>query len=365
VWNYNDEIHCRSAAEGEVNMALTEKNFGRTAEGIECKLYTIRNRNGMEASVTDFGAILVNLLVPDKSGKLTDVVLGYDDVSGYLNNPCYYGATIGPNANRIANAEFTLEGKTYSLDANDGGNNLHSHVEEGYHKRVWSAETKENSVIFTVTDKDGAMGFPGNKTLQVTYSLDDNNALTISYYGDSDQKTVLNPTNHTYFNLNGHDSGSIVTHELWLGANAYTPIVAGAIPTGEIAAVAGTPMDFTVAKVIGRDIDRDFEQLTLTGGFDHNWVIDGYDGSLRHCATLKAAASGIEMRSFTTLPGIQFYAGNGMKEDMGKSGALYNKRHGLCLETQFYPDSVNEPDFPSCIFGDGKEYHSVTVYQFI
>ena len=208
------------------------------------------------------------------------------------------------------------------------------------------------------------MGFPGNKKVSVEYALDEENALTLTYHGISDKRTILNLTNHTYFNLDGHDSGRIEEHELWLGASCYTPVLPGAIPTGETAPVKGTPMDFTVPKKIGKDIGEDFRQLALTQGYDHNWVIDGWDGSLRHFATLKAPVSGRVMKAYTTLPGFQFYAGNCITEEKGKGGAAYGPRMGLCLETQYYPDSVNHPEFPSCIFGEDKEYTSVTVCQF-
>jgi aldose 1-epimerase len=271
---------------------------------------------------------------------------------------------IGPSANRIAGASFAIDGETYSLDVNDGKNNLHSHREKGYHKQLWAVETGENAVTFSLEDKDGSMGFPGNKKISVTYTLEENNTLRLHYHGTSDKKTVLNLTNHSYFNLDGHDSGRIEEHELKLEASCYTPIVAGAIPTGEIAPVAGTPMDFTSAKKVGRDIEADFEQLKLTGGYDHNWVIDGWDGTLRRFATVKGAKSGRVMEAYTTLPGFQFYAGNGIAEIQGKGGVTYGHRMGLCLETQYYPNSANQPEFPSCIFGAGREYDSVTEYRF-
>lgn len=213
---------------------------------------------------------------------------------------------IGPNANRIGGAKFELDGVSYQLDVNDGPNNLHSHIDKGYHKLLWTAETTDNSVTFSLEDKDGNMGFPGNKKVQVTYSLSEDNALTLHYHGSSDKKTVMNFTNHTYFNLDGHNSGSIENHELQLNASCYTPVVAGAIPTGEIAPVAGTPMDFTSSKVIGKEINEDFEQLKLTSGYDHNWVIDGWNGEVKEFAVVKAPKSGRVMKAYTNLPGVQF-----------------------------------------------------------
>ncbi|MBO5282027.1 MAG: galactose mutarotase, partial [Lachnospiraceae bacterium] len=320
-------------------MSITKRNFGTDQQGREVTLYTLENANGMNAEVTDLGAILVNLYVPDKDGRLEDVVLGFDSAAGYLKNGSFFGATVGPSANRIGGASFTIDGTTYQLDVNDGPNNLHSHMEKGYHKQLWEAQTGENSVTFTITDTDGNMGFPGNKVLQVTYTLDEENGLTLHYHGTSDKKTILNPTNHTYFNLNGHKSGNIEGHELQLLASHYTPVVEGAIPTGEIAAVAGTVMDFTQPKAVGRDIRADFRQLLLTQGYDHNWVVDGWDGELRKIAVVTAPESGRRMVTYSTLPGVQFYAGNCISPEPGKDGAFYDKRSGLCLETQYYPDS--------------------------
>lgn len=345
-------------------MSITKRNFGTDQQGREVTLYTLENANGMKAEVTDLGAILVNLYVPDKNGRLDDVVLGFDSAAGYLKNGSFFGATVGPSANRIGGACFTIDGATYQLDVNDGPNNLHSHMEKGYHKQLWDAQVGENSVTFTITDTDGNMGFPGNKVLQVTYTLDEENGLTLHYHGTSDKKTILNPTNHTYFNLNGHKSGNIEGHELQLLASHYTPVVEGAIPTGEIAEVAGTVMDFTQPKAVGREIRADFRQLLLTQGYDHNWVVDGWDGELRKIAVVTAPESGRRMITYSTLPGVQFYAGNCISPEPGKDGASYDKRSGLCLETQYYPDSIHQPQFPSCVFGEGRDYESTTVYRF-
>ena len=343
-------------------MAVTKRDFG--VEGQQATLYTLENSKGMKAEVTDFGAILVNLYVPDAKGNVDDVVLGYDSLTGYLSNGSFFGATIGPNANRIANAKFTIDGVEYQVDINDGPNNLHSHMQDGYHKKLWAAEVGENSVTFTVTDEDGYMGFPGNKEFSVTYTLDEENGLTLHYHAKSDKKTIMNPTNHTYFNLDGHKAGSIEGHSLLLKASNYTPVVKGAIPTGEIASVKGTPMDFTELKEIGKEINEKVEQLRLTMGYDHNWVVDDWNGELRHIATVVAPVSGRVMHTYSTLPGVQFYAGNCIGADTGKEGAAYGRRCGLCLETQFYPNAVNTPEFPSCVFGGDTEYDSVTVYRF-
>ena len=232
--------------------------------------------------------------------------------------------------------------------------------------KVWDVvEEGENFVTFTIQDADGNMGFPGNKVMSITYSLDEENALTLKYHGTSDKRTVLNPTNHTYFNLDGHGSGSVEAHKIVLNADYFTVTTPDSIPTGEIVSVKGTPMDLTEEKVIGAEIGADYDQLVWAGGYDHNWVINGWDGTLREFATVTAPVSGRKMIAYTTLPGVQFYTGNFIASMAGKDGAVYDKRSGLCLETQYYPNSINIPTFPSCVFGEGREYDSVTVYKFV
>ena len=345
-------------------MTVAKEKFGVTKDGKAVTLYTLTNKNGMKAQVTDFGAILVNLYVPCADGSLLDVVLGFDNVSQYEVNGSYFGSTVGPSANRIGGARFTLDGVTYQLPVNDGANNLHSDADLGYHKLLWDAEVSGEEIIFTICDEDGYLGFPGNKTLSVAYALTDDNALTIHYHGTSDKRTIFNPTNHTYFNLNGHGNGNILEHAMQLHAASYTPVVAGAIPTGEIAYVEGTPMDFTKERIIGVDIDADFEQLNLTGGYDHNWVIDDWNGELKEFAVVKADKTGLTLYAYTTLPGVQFYAGNFITSQTGKGGVTYEKRDGFCLETQYYPNTINTPQFPPCVFGGDKDYESTTVYRF-
>lgn len=347
-------------------MAITveTKNFGKSRDGRDIILYTMKNAKGMEASVMNLGAVLVELKVPDTDGSVEDVVLGFDSGEKYYSNPSFFGAVIGPHANRIGGASFVLDGVDYHLAVNDNQNNLHSDFQKGYHVQLWEAEMRSDGVTFSLQDADGNMGFPGNKRIEVTYTLDEENGLTLRYHGSSDKRTILNLTNHSYFNLEGHAAGKIEGHVLWLKADSYTPVAAGAIPTGEIASVKGTPMDFTTEKVVGQEIDADMEQLRITGGYDHNFVITGADGSLQHIATVKAPKSGRVMKVYTTLPGVQFYAGNFIDEQTGKGGVIYNKRHGLCLETQYYPDTVHHDNFPSCVFGGGKDYDSVTVYRF-
>ena len=346
-------------------MAVTKESFGVTKCGKNINKYYISNSRGMKAGVINYGAILVDLFVPDKNGKISDVVLGYDTLEPYFENGSCFGATIGPNANRIGGASFELDGQRYQLAVNDGANNLHSDGNLGYHKKVWEAKEGENSVTFSLFDADGSMGFPGNKKVEVTYTVTEENELKIHYKAESDRNTIINMTNHTYFNLAGHDAGKIYDHKLQLLASSYTPVVAGAIPTGEIAPVKDTPFDFLAGKKVGEEIGADNEQLKLVLGYDHNWVIDGADGTLREFATVSEETSGRVMKCYTDLPGVQFYAGNCIGETTGKGGAVYGPRSGMCLETQFYPDTANKPQFPSAVFGPGRKYDTTTVYQFV
>lgn len=343
---------------------MRKELFGTTKDGKEIYRYWLENSKGMRAGVINFGAILVNLFVPDGKGNVDDVVLGYDELDPYFDNGCFFGATVGPNANRIGGACFELDGKRYQLDDNDGGNNLHSHMEQGYHKRVWEVEEGNDSITFSLKDADGSMGFPGNKEVSVTYALTEENELKIRYQADSDQNTIINMTNHTYFNLAGHGKGKIYDHVLKLKASCYTPIIKGAIPTGEIVSVTGTPFDFTEGKRIGEEIEADNEQLKLTGGYDHNWVIDDADGTVRKFADVTEPVSGRHMEAFTDLPGVQFYAGNSITDQTGKENAKYGLRSGLCLETQYYPDTANKSQFPSAVFGPDRKYDSTTIYKF-
>lgn len=346
-------------------MRVRKELFGKTKSGEEIYRYWLENSRGMKAGIINYGAILVNLMVPDKDGKVEDVVLGYDTLEPYFENGCFFGAVIGPNANRIGGASFTLEGQTYQLAENDGKNNLHSHKELGYHKRVWKVSEGENSITLFLEDEDGSMGFPANKKVRVTYTITEENEIELQYEAESDKNTIINMTNHTYFNLAGHNKGQIYDHMLELKAAAYTPALPGSIPTGEIAPVAGTPFDFTQGKRIGEEIEAEDEQLKLAGGYDHNWVIDGFDGTLREFAVVTEPVTGRCMKAYTDLPGVQFYAGNFITEQAGKGNARYDKRCGLCLETQYFPDTANKPEFPSAVFGPEKKYQSRTIYKFI
>ena len=346
-------------------MEIVKEKFGTTKCGKDVYAYTLSNAGGMQAKIINFGANLISLLVPDRNGNLEDVVLGFDKLEDYYGNNSFFGATIGPSANRIAGACFEIDGQSYQIDANDGENNLHSHIEEGYHKRVWDVTETENGLVLSVEGKDGEMGFPGNKKVTVTFSLSDDNALKLSYHVTADANTIVNMTNHTYFNLAGHKAGRIEDHLLKINASHYTPVVPGAIPTGKIAPVEGTPMDFTKMKPIGQDINADCEQLKIGQGYDHNFVIDGADGTLREIAEAEDPKSGRKMKVFTDLPGVQFYAGNCIAEETGKENTAYGPRKGFCLETQFYPDNIHHPNFPQAVFGPGKDYDSVTIYQFV
>jgi len=345
-------------------MSVTKKNFGKNENGQEVTLYTMKNKNGMVAEVTDYGAILVNLFVPDKAGNVDDIVLGFDKVDGYFGNGSFFGATIGPNANRIADACFSIDGVRYQLAVNDNQNNLHSDEKIGYHKRMWAAECGDNKVVFTLTDEE-TMGFPGTKQVAVTYELTDDNEVKISYEADSDKKTLINMTNHTYFNLVSHDAAPIHDHQMCILASHYTPVVAGAIPTGEIAPVEGTVFDFRKPMAVGDHVEDDIEQLKLVEGYDHNWVIDDFDGKMKKVAVVTEPTKGRTMEVYTDLPGVQFYAGNCIKPETGKGGASYGKRSGLCLETQAFPDSVNRENFPDVIYGPDRRYETTTIYKFI
>jgi len=348
-------------------MSITKESFGVMKDGTEITAYTIINGKGMEATVINFGAILTKLIVPNKAGEKADVVLGYDSLESYYDNSSFFGATIGRSANRIADAKFSIDGVEYKLVVNDGPNNLHTDFDKGIHKRAWEAKVDEssNSVVFFISEEDGETGFPGKMDLSVTYSVTEDNELKINYLGASDKKTLMNCTNHTYFNLSGHDSGDIHDEKLQLIAQRYTPVVAGAIPTGELASVKGTPFDFTEPKRIGDEIDTDNEQLKLVQGYDHNWVIDNYDGKMKKVALVIDEKAGRSMEVFTDLPGIQFYAGNCIADTVGKNGVKYTKRNALCLETQYFPNSINEAAFPQPVLDVGEQYNTTTVYRFI
>ncbi len=347
-------------------MAVKREFWGEATNGAPIYAYHLTNNSDMEVVVLNFGATIRNIFVPDKDGNRVDVALGYDDYKEYFGNDCFLGATVGPTANRIANAKYSIDGREFILPINDGPNNLHTDMNNGFHKRVWDAEEGDNFVKFTLKSDDGDMGFSGNRVFELTYTLTDDNALSLHYHATSDAKTLINMTNHTYFNLSGHNAGSILDHTMKMNSSFYTPVIdSAAIPTGEIASVEGTPFDFREEKTIGRDIDADNEQLKFVGGYDHNYVIDDADGTRRTFCTVSSPKTGITMQCSTTLPGFQLYVGNFLKHGNGKGGAVYKARDGFCLETQFYPNSIKEPGFPDSVFGPDREYDTVTVYQFI
>ena len=333
--------------------------FGTLPSGETATLYTLCVGR-ISAAVTDYGAALVRLFVPDSEGNLADIVLGYDDCNGYrtANGACL-GATVGRNANRLQGASFLLNGATVSLNANDGPNNLHSGPDH-YHLRLWKTVSySDTSVTFALTSPDGDQGFPGNADIQVTYKLDPKGGLHIIYDAVSDQDTVFNLTNHSYFNLAGHDqTDKAMDQILTIPGRFFCPDDAQNIPTGELRSVAGTPMDFRSPKPISKDINADYEPLHLQGGYDHNWEVFCIP-----CAYLQDPVSGREMAVYTDCPGIQLYTGNFLDEH-GKNGIYYGKRSGVALETQFYPDALHHADWPQPVTKAGEHYHSETIYSF-
>ncbi|MCR4922979.1 MAG: galactose mutarotase [Lachnospiraceae bacterium] len=345
-------------------MSVEKKEFGKTKEGKVISLYTISNGR-VSVSVTDYGANIVSILAPNDRGEIKDIVMGYDEVERYFDNSFFFGACIGRNANRIANATFSLDNKEYKLKANEGTNNLHTDIDNGFHKVMWDAATEDNAVILTRESPDMENGFPGNVKVKITYSLTMANEVKIEYEALSDKKTIFNPTNHSYFNLGGHDAGEEAVNETTLNIKAshYTPVFKGAIPTGEIASVEGTPFDFTKPKKIGQDIAADNEQIEISGGFDHNYAIDGYDKTIREVA--KASYDGRTMLVYTDLPGIQFYSGNFITGDSGKNGAKYSKRGAFCLETQYFPDSINQEGFEKPVIEANVPFKTTTIYQIV
>lgn len=349
-------------------MGVSERKFGELPTGEDVSIFRLENKSGAYAEVTAFGANLVSICVPDKDGKLTDVLLGYDELAGYEKNGCFFGAIIGRNGNRIANAKFSIYGKEYQIAANENENNLHSGP-EGFEKKLWDVEEKcdeKNSVTFSRISPDGENGFPGEFKVSVKYEFSDENKLSIVYRGICDQPTVANMTNHAYFNLAGEGSGQILDQYLTIHAQNYTPVVdCKSIPTGEYAPVAGTPMDFRKPKKIGLEIEADFEQLKFTGGYDHNYVADNYaKGNIRPIASAYSEETGIVMDVATDCPCVQFYAGNFIIHEEGKGGHVYGKRDGFCLETQVEPNAVNEESFHSPILEEGELYSSTTSYTF-
>jgi aldose 1-epimerase len=328
---------------------VTRKHFGIGPTGEDVYLYTLANKNGVEVSITNFGGAITSIKAPDRNGVFADVVLGYDTLDDYVKNPRYFGALIGRYANRIAGGKFSLNGVAYQLAQNNGANHLHGGT-QGFDKRVWDSAEIESGVILEYFSKDGEENYPGDLDVAVTYSLNDQNELRIEYQANTDKDTIVNLTNHSYFNLAGH--GTILDHELTLHADSYTPVSDDLIPTGEIRSVDEN-MDFRKGRAIAH------------GGYDHNFVLQDQDGSLRLVARLREPVSGRVMEVLTTQPGIQFYSGNFLDGSLiGKGGVAYQKYAALCLETQHYPDSPNHPNFPSTVLRPGETYNEITVYKF-
>jgi aldose 1-epimerase (EC 5.1.3.3) len=347
---------------------MSRESFGTLPDGTPLELFTLRNRSGMEVKVTNYGGIITELKVPDRNGKLDDITLGYSSIDGYLKESPYFGALIGRYGNRIGKAQFTLDGQTYKLPANDGPNTLHGGP-KGFDKVVWNAEPferdGERGIVLTYTSPDGDQGFPGTLNARVTYTLTDDNELVFEYHATTDKPTVVNLTQHAYFNLAGDGSGDILGHELVINADRYTPVDGGLIPTGELASVEGTPFDFRTKTAIGARIDADDEQIKRGGGYDHNFVLNRDGDGLVLAARVEEPTSGRVMEVFTTEPGLQFYSGNFLDGSItGKNGHVYQKRSGFCLETQHFPDSPNKPEFPSTRLDPGQTYESKTVYKF-
>jgi aldose 1-epimerase len=339
---------------------IERESWGTTPEGEPVERYTLTNSRGMSASLIPYGAILTALRVPDRHGAPADVVLGFDTLDGYLGDHPYFGSAVGRVANRIARGRFTLNGREYHLAVNNGPNHLHGGI-VGFNHRLWTAELVGDSVRLSYVSPDGEEGYPGTLSSTVTYSLTEENELRLDYHATTDADTPVNLTNHSYFNLAG--SGAILDHELTLMADRYTPVDDTLIPTGEIAPVRGTPLDFTTPHAIGARIAR--VPGPAPGGYDHNFVLNGGGGALALAARVREPGSGRGMEVLTTQPGVQFYSGNFLDGSLaGKGGTRYQKHEGFCLETQHFPDSVNHPEFPSTILRPGETYAHTTIYRF-
>ena len=359
---------CLIAVVACAQAGVTKNSFGKTSTGEEIDLYTLRNSNGFETQITNYGAIVVSLKTPDRNGRFDDIVLGFSDLESYLKPHPYFGAIVGRYGNRIAKGRFRLDGVEYKLAVNNGENHLHGGI-KGFDKVVWTGReltTKAGpAVVFTYLSKDGEEGYPGNLRVSVTYTLTTKNELRIDYSATTDKNTVINLTHHSYFNLLGEGKGDILNHHVRIAANRFVPTDAGSIPTGELRRVIGTPMDFLRFMPIGKRINQDYEQLKLGNGYDHTFVINGRPGVLRFAASAYEPSTGRLLEVWTTEPGMQFYTGNFLDGTVtGKSGEPYPRRSGFCFETQHYPDSPNQPAFPTTTLRRGATYRSTTIYKF-
>ncbi len=348
--------------------SMEKKSFGKAPDGTEVFLYTLRNKNGIEAEITNYGGTVVSLRVPDRDGKLADIVLGFDSLSSYVKDSPYFGALVGRYGNRIGKGEFELNGTRFKLAINNGANHLHGGI-RGFDKVVWTADERESSpgksLVLHYASRDMEEGYPGTLSVKVVYSVTDSNELKIEYSATTDKPTVVNLTHHSYFNLAGAGNGDILAHELFIDGDRFTPVDSGLIPTGELRSVKGTPMDFTTPVLIGTRIDSPYDQLQKGGGYDHNWVLNKAANTYAVAASAYEKTSGRVMEVLTTEPGLQFYSGNFLNGTLiGKDGKRYGKRSGFCLETQHFPDSPNKPQFPSTVLNPGQVYSSTTAYRF-
>jgi aldose 1-epimerase len=349
-------------------MSVTPHLYGTLSDGTAVEAFAVRNGNGIAVTVITYGGIIVSIETPDRDGAMGDIVLGFDDLAGYLASHPYFGAVVGRYANRIAGGSFSLDGRTYTLAVNNGPNHLHGGV-RGFDAVVWTAEPIDRSdgagVVLRYGSPSGEEGYPGNLQVTVTYLLTDDDALIIDYAATTDAPTPVNLTQHSYFNLAGDPTHDILDHVLTMDANRYTPVDNQLIPTGELASVTGTPFDFSTPHPIGERIDADHEQLRIGNGYDHNFVLTANGGDLARAATVFEPVTGRTLEVLTTEPGVQFYTGNFLDGTLtGKAGLRYAQRSGFCLETQHFPDSPNQPAFPSTILRPGTEYRSRTVWRF-
>ena len=361
-------LGARTVQETAKKTGVTRAAFGKMADGAQVEVFTLTNARGVEVKAITYGGIIQSLRVPDKAGRLADIVLGFDSLDGYLKDHPFFGAIIGRYGNRIGKAQFTLNGQTYKLAANNGPNHLHGGV-KGFDKVLWGGQVVEDkrgaAVAFSRTSPDGEEGYPGNLKVRVTYVLADDNSLIVDYEATTDKATPVNLTQHSYFNLAGEGTGDILGHELTINADRYTPVDGTLIPTGELAPVAGTPFDFRKGTAIGARINDGHAQIANGKGYDHNWVLNRKGAGLQMAARVKEPKSGRTLEIQTTEPGIQFYAGNFLDGTIkGKGGHVYGHRTGFCLETQHYPDSPNQPKFPSTILQPGQTYRTSTVFKF-
>ncbi len=365
-WKGESSSVSMTAASPVASPRVVKTAFGRTPDGGAVDLFTVRNAAGVEARIMTYGGVLLSLRTPDRDGRFDDIVLGHESLASHLEKPSFFGCIVGRYGNRIAKARFTLDGKTYTLAANNGANHLHGGV-KGWDKVVWKGTSFERNdaagVTLTYTSKDGEEGYPGTVKATVRYTLNDKNELAFDYEATTDKPTVINLTQHSYFNLAGDQAADILGHELTIPADRYTPVDETLIPVGGIQPVAGTPLDFRTATPIGARIGADDVQIRRGNGYDHNFVLNRAGPGLATAAIVYEPKTGRTLEVRTTEPGVQFYTGNFL-DAKGKAGRVYGRRSGFCLETQHYPDSPNQPEFPSTVLRPGKRYHSTTVLAF-